>query len=48
VGRIEQRFLTEGWHAVTVDGRDHDLLEKSLAHREVGRPQVVIAEVDER
>jgi transketolase len=47
-GRIEQRFLTEGWHAVSVDGRDHDLLEKALAHREVGRPQVVVAEVDER
>jgi transketolase len=47
-GRIEQRFLTEGWHAVTVDGRDHDLLEKALAHREVGRPQVVVAEVDQR
>ncbi|MCW2851547.1 MAG: transketolase [Nocardioides sp.] len=46
-GRIEQRFRTEGWHAVSVDGRGHTLLEKALAHREVGRPQVVVAEVDE-
>ena len=23
-GRIEQRFLVEGWDAVAVDGRDHD------------------------
>jgi transketolase len=46
-GRIEKRFRTEGWHAVSVDGRDHTLLEKALAHREVGRPQVVVAEVDE-
>src|SRR6478736_5705518 len=30
-GRIEQRFAVEGWHAVTVDGRDHDLLEKALS-----------------
>lgn len=44
-GRIEQRFRTEGWHAVTVDGRDHDLLEKALSHREVGRPNVVVADV---
>lgn len=46
-GRIEQRFATEGWHAVGVDGRDHDLLEKSLSHREVGRPNAVIAHVEE-
>jgi transketolase len=45
-GRIEQRFLVEGWHAVTVDGRDHDLLEKALMHREVGRPNVVVASVE--
>ena len=23
-GGIEQRFALEGWHAVRVDGRDHD------------------------
>ena len=47
-GRIEARFATEGWHAVTVDGRDHDLLEKALSHRGVGRPNVVVAEVESR
>jgi transketolase len=47
-GRIEQRFLVEGWDAVTVDGRDHDLLEKALSHRPVGRPNVVVAEVESR
>jgi transketolase len=46
-GRIEQRFATEGWHAVTVDGRDHDVLEKALSHREFGRPNVVVANVEE-
>jgi transketolase len=45
-GRIEQRFLVEGWDAVSVDGRDHDLLEKALSHRPVGRPNVVVAEVE--
>jgi transketolase len=47
-GRIEQRFATEGWHAVTVDGRDHDVLEKALSHREYGRPNVVVATVEEK
>jgi len=46
-GRLEQRFATEGWHAVSVDGRDHDLLEKALSHREIGRPNVVVAVVEE-
>ncbi|MFC6286027.1 thiamine pyrophosphate-dependent enzyme [Nocardioides sp. GCM10027113] len=47
-GRIEQRFLTEGWDAATVDGRDHDLLEKALSHRSVGRPNAVVAIVEEK
>jgi len=47
-GRIEQRFLVEGWEAVSVDGRDHDALEKALSHRPVGRPNVVVAEVEEK
>jgi len=47
-GRIEQRFATEGWHAVTVDGRDHDALERALSHRELDRPNVVVATVEER
>jgi len=46
-GRIERRFAVEGWHAVTVDGRDHEVLEKALCHREFGRPNVVVAVVEE-
>jgi transketolase len=46
-GRIEQRFLVEGWEAVTVDGRDLDELEKALSHRPVGRPNVVVATVED-
>ena len=47
-GRIAARFEAEGWHVATVDGRDHDVLEKALAHRSVGRPNVVVAEVESR
>jgi transketolase len=46
-GRIEQRFLVEGWEAVTVDGRDADALEKVLSQRPVGRPNVVVATVED-
>jgi transketolase len=44
-GRIAQRFATEGWHVVTVDGRDHDALEKALGERGVGAPRAVVATV---
>ena len=37
-GRIERRFRTEGWHAVTADGRDHDALEAALSYRDTTRP----------
>lgn len=47
-GRIEARFAVEGWHTATVDGRDHDLLEKALSHRPVGRPNVVVATVESK
>ncbi|MGH3362254.1 MAG: thiamine pyrophosphate-dependent enzyme [Nocardioides sp.] len=47
-GRVAARFDLEGWHAVAVDGRDHDLLEKALSHRSIGRPNVVVAEVESR
>ena len=45
-GRIEHRFAVEGWHTSAVDGRDHDLLEKALSHRPIGRPNAVIAHVE--
>jgi transketolase len=46
-GRIADRFAAEGWHTASVDGRDHEALEKALAHRSVGQPNVVIAHVEE-
>jgi transketolase len=47
-GRIADRFATEGWHTVSVDGRDHAALEKALSHRPVGQPNVVVAHVEEK
>ncbi|MGZ4441952.1 MAG: 1-deoxy-D-xylulose-5-phosphate synthase N-terminal domain-containing protein [Nocardioidaceae bacterium] len=47
-GRIERRFATEGWHTAPVDGRDHAVLRAALAHRVARRPNVVIAEVEEK
>jgi transketolase len=43
---IAPRFTHEGWDAVVVDGRDHDVLETALSRRVPGRPAVVVAEVE--
>ncbi len=47
-GRIAERFVTEGWHVATVDGRDHEALEKALSERGVGVPNAVVATVVDR
>jgi transketolase len=47
-GRIADRFATEGWHTASVDGREHDALEKALSHRPVGQPNVVVAYIEEK
>lgn len=44
-GRIEHRFVVNGWHAVRVDGRDQDALERALSRRD-SRPLAVVAEVE--
>jgi transketolase len=44
-GRIAARFATEGWSVTTVDGHDHDALEKGLSERGVGAPNAVVATV---
>src|SRR5258708_702854 len=45
-GGIAQRFETEGWTGVTVDGRPHADLEGGYAGATAGRPHVVVALVD--
>jgi transketolase len=47
-GQIEGRFANEGWHTAVVDGRDHPALERALELDTPGRPNVVIAQVEEK
>jgi transketolase len=42
-GGVVNRFTVNGWSASTVDGRDHDQLEKALTAPHPGRPYVVVA-----
>ncbi|HYQ65964.1 thiamine pyrophosphate-dependent enzyme [Actinophytocola sp.] len=45
-GGIANRFAVEGWHATTVDGRDHDALHAALTARQDG-PNAVVATIRE-
>lgn len=49
-GRIEERFATEGWHTVGVDGRDHHQLHHALGRAGRGElwgpPSAVVAHVE--
>ena len=45
-GGIAARFI--GWSVSTVDGHDHDALERALARRDRDRPHVVVAAVERR
>jgi transketolase len=44
-GGVEQRFLLEGWHAVRVDGRDHDALEAAFRVDVAEQPTCIVAEI---
>src|SRR6266853_891194 len=43
-GGIEKRFELEGWHAVRVEGRDHDAVEATLRDRRSRQPSCVVAD----
>ena len=45
-GGIASRFTIEGWSTATVDGRDHDALERTFAGDHLRRPQAVVAGVE--
>jgi transketolase len=47
-GGIASRFEVNGWTAATVDGRDHDALEKAFGAGVPGRPHVVVAVVERK
>lgn len=42
-GGIEARFVTEGWSAARVSGRDHAALAAALTAPHPGRPHLVVA-----
>jgi transketolase len=44
-GGIARRFSAEGWYTSTVNGRDHDELERALTRPNDGRPSAVVATV---
>ena len=44
-GGIARRFAVEGWHTVTVDGRDQEALYRAFTVEHPGRPLAVVAEV---
>ncbi len=45
---IERRFAVEDWETVTVDGRNHDRLEKAFATPHEGRPLAVVAVIESK
>jgi transketolase len=45
-GGIERRFSIEGWSAATINGRDHDAIEKALTLPHPDQPHVVVAAVE--
>ncbi len=46
-GGIASRFAIEGWSTATVDGRDHEALERAFAADHPRRPHVVVAVVEQ-
>ncbi|MEJ2868613.1 transketolase [Actinomycetospora sp. OC33-EN08] len=47
-GELAELFLAEGWRAITVDGRDHDVLETALTAAHDDRPLAVVAVVESK
>jgi len=45
-GGLRSRFAIEGWSTATVDGRDHDGLERAFKAEHPRRPHAVVAEVE--
>jgi transketolase len=47
-GGIAERFEREGWSSLTVDGRDHVVLERALGAGDGARPHAVVAVVESK
>jgi transketolase len=44
-GGLAARFALEGWSSTTVDGRDHEAIERAFAAEHAGKPHAVVARV---
>jgi len=44
LGNLEAKFLSFGWHALSVNGHDHNDLYDALVQTANGRPKAIIAE----
>lgn len=44
-GGIASRFEVEGWTSTTVDGRNHDDIERGISGYQPGSPHVVVADL---
>ena len=47
-GGLAARFALEGWSSTTVDGRDHDLLERAFNAEPGRRPLAIVAVVESK
>ncbi len=47
-GGVAARFAVNGWSTATVDGRDHDQIERALTTPLPGRPHAVVAIVEKK
>lgn len=47
-GDMAARFEAFGWHASTINGRDHEQIYAALSQPDASRPGVIIAEIAER
>ena len=45
---IARRFEVEGWSTVTIDGRDHDAIERALGEAHPGSPRAIVAVVEDK
>jgi len=47
-GGVAARFTVNGWTARTVDGREHDAIERALRAHDSVRPHVVVAQTEKK
>lgn len=48
LGDLAAKFAAFGWHATTINGRDHDQIYAALSQTDPERPTVVVAETEKK